>query len=314
MAWLVLVLVTVIWTSVEAVCRVRNGKECVFPFRHKNVTYAGCTDDRDPNGRLWCSTEVDSQGEHLGFKKAWGHCLEDCPKASDRINPDCRSLVVTDEDEDFSSGVYLVDQTRTTLGRAVYINREKELLIFWLKNGAGWGIGYESGLSSGGSFYSSGPDVMDEPWLGIWAEPKLRIVCSVDLPFIDSVSTIPQVDNKCSDAESCLTRENCPAVENDYKKLLGKRKDDPISISVTNILKGKVCNTSKKGFCCPEQDTSVCKSGESCRSIDNCSSNQRKLEKIKSGSIPYSEVGKLYKDLKGRVCDSRNKMFCCSGK
>ena len=111
-----------LWKSVEAVCTVENGKACIFPFRHKNVTYAGCTDERDPDGKYWCSTEVDSQGEHLGGKKAWGYCPQDCPKASDRKSPDCRSLVVTDEDEDFSSGVYLVDQTRTD---SVYQQRKR---------------------------------------------------------------------------------------------------------------------------------------------------------------------------------------------
>jgi len=307
-------MVPVLWTSVEAVCTVENGKACVFPFRHKNVTYAGCTDDRDPDEKYWCSTEVDSQGEHLGGKKAWGYCPQDCPRASDRKNPDCRSLVVTDEDEDFSSGVYLVDQTRTTMGRAVYINKEKELFIFWLRNIAGWGIGYESGLSSGGSFYSSGPDVMDEPWLGAWAEPKLKIVCAVDLPFIDSVSTIPELDKRCSESESCLTRENCPAVEAAYTQLLGKRKDEPKSVAVAAELRRKVCNQKQKGFCCQEEDESVCNSGETCRAVENCSTNLRKLEKIKSGSFPYSEVGDLYKELKKSVCDSRRRMFCCSGK
>ena len=40
----------------RGVCRVSNGQQCVFPFTHKNITYAGCTNEKDPDGRYWCST------------------------------------------------------------------------------------------------------------------------------------------------------------------------------------------------------------------------------------------------------------------
>eukprot|EP00092_Neocalanus_flemingeri_P007506 GFUD01008103.1.p1 GENE.GFUD01008103.1~~GFUD01008103.1.p1 ORF type:complete len:350 (+),score=95.34 GFUD01008103.1:140-1051(+) len=293
-------------------CVVTRGQNCVFPFRHKNVTYAGCTDAGDPDGKLWCSTEVNGQGDHMTGKGAWGHCQGDCPTARYRLHPDCSALRVSDEDEGFTSGIYLVDQGRNHGGRTVYVNKDKELFIFWLRNDAGWGLGYESGLSSGGSFYSSGPDVRDEPWLGAWAEDKLSVVCAIDLPFVQSVQIIPQDDKSCSAGYSCLSRENCPAIQVWYRELLGRRKDDPAVISLRNSLKNKVCNKKERGFCCKQRDGSVCEFGESCRSISNCSSNREKVTQIASGNLPYSKVSTLYNNLKSSLCDSRNKMFCCN--
>ena len=312
-AWLVLVLITVIGTHLIGACGVVNGQNCVFPFRHKNVTYAGCTNVGDPDKKLWCSTEVNAQGEHLAGKGAWGHCQRDCPTARERLYPDCSALRVSDQDEEFSSGIYSVDQGRNHGGRTVYVNQDKGLFIFWLRNNNGWGLGYETGLTSGGSFYSSGPDVKDEPWMGVWPEPKLKVVCAATLPFVQSVSTIPQDNKRCSARWSCLARENCPAIEKAYQQLLGKRKDDPARIAVVKSLKNRVCNAKEKGFCCPEEDGSVCESGEPCKSISNCPSNREMVDKIQSGTFPYSEVSDIYKDLKSKLCDSRNKMFCCSG-
>ena len=298
----------------RGVCRVSNGQQCVFPFTHKNITYAGCTNEKDPDGRYWCSTEVTSQGEHVGGKKAWGHCSDNCPRAEDRLYPDCRALVVTDKDEDFSSGEYVVDSSRVVLGRAVYVNKEKELFMFRLPKNAGWGIGYESGLSSGGSFYSSGPDIQDEPWLGAWAEQNLKVSCKEDLPFISSVTTLQQTTRTCSDREFCVVRQHCPAVERYYQQLLGKRKGDPNSMAVAKMLKEKVCNAREKGFCCEEEDDSVCSGGESCRTVESCIANKRRVDRIRGDRVGFREASRLYRELKGRVCDSRGKMFCCDGK
>jgi len=296
----------------SGVCRTTTGEECVFPFLYKNTTYAGCTDDKDPDGKYWCSTMVDSLGQHV--KSAWGHCQADCPTAAARLTPDCQALVVADQDQDLSSGVYVVDHSRTVLGRVVYVNTDKDLFIFWLPNNAGWGVGYESGLSSGGSFYSSGPDVVDEPWLGAWAEPKIQVLCSEDLPFLDKVSSLPQTSRTCSDSESCLARQHCPSVERSYQELLGKRKDDPASLEVARRLKRKVCNARLKGFCCAGEDESVCRAGQSCRTLQSCPDNSRMVENIRGNRLHYREAARLYRELKGRVCDSRRKMLCCENK
>merc|ERR1712194_434898 len=43
-------------------CKTNSNKPCVFPFIYEGVTYDSCTNvDHD---EPWCSTEVDSNGEH----------------------------------------------------------------------------------------------------------------------------------------------------------------------------------------------------------------------------------------------------------
>jgi len=47
-------------------------KPCVFPFKLKSQTIEGCTSLQDPDGKLWCSTKIDSNGEHTTGN--WGYC------------------------------------------------------------------------------------------------------------------------------------------------------------------------------------------------------------------------------------------------
>ena len=47
-------------------------KPCVFPFRLRGTVYNECTSDTEISGKKWCSTEVDSSGEHK--KGQWGFC------------------------------------------------------------------------------------------------------------------------------------------------------------------------------------------------------------------------------------------------
>ena len=66
---------------------VGNGKPCVFPFIHKNVTYDGCvsshTTKDDDEGKYWCSTQTNNTAHHVGGGKGnWGHCPDDCRKAN----------------------------------------------------------------------------------------------------------------------------------------------------------------------------------------------------------------------------------------
>ena len=50
--------------------------ECVFPFRYKNNLYNKCT--KAGGTKEWCSTEVDSNGDHKWGK--WGYCDSKCSK------------------------------------------------------------------------------------------------------------------------------------------------------------------------------------------------------------------------------------------
>lgn len=41
-------------------------QKCIFPWKFKGKEYSGCTTDHDV--KLWCSTKVDSNGNHAGGK------------------------------------------------------------------------------------------------------------------------------------------------------------------------------------------------------------------------------------------------------
>lgn len=64
-------------------CRTEGGgnsnRKCLFPFIFREKIYRGCTNDYDPNGRLWCSTLVDENGNHISGQGEWGYCSNNCP-------------------------------------------------------------------------------------------------------------------------------------------------------------------------------------------------------------------------------------------
>ena len=62
--------------TVEGLPNGQVGAHCVFPFIHKNVTYVGCKKLVKKPGEGWCSTKVDSDGQHI--KGNWGQCGRDC--------------------------------------------------------------------------------------------------------------------------------------------------------------------------------------------------------------------------------------------
>lgn len=300
-------------TSQAKECKTVANNACVFPFRHEDQTYAGCTDQSDTDGRLWCSTEVTSGGEHVVGQ--WGHCAEDCPTASERREASCGVLEVKDQDADTASGIYLVDQGNYHQGRSVFVNKEKDLFIFWLNEISGWGLGHELVISSGESLYSSGPDVEGEPWLGVWKESKLKIFCAEDFLFTRSAlsMSILQVDKTCLSSESCQTRENCPALENLYQKLAGRSRNDPIRVEAIKELKSRVCNKKERGFCCEakDEDEGICTDQSSCKKTEDCPEVVEKINLIKSRTLPISDSIKIYEDLKSRKCNSKTALFCC---
>ena len=56
----------------------QKNKACVFPFRIKGVLYRDCTNEKDPEGKFWCSTKIDEEGAHVEGKGHWGYCREGC--------------------------------------------------------------------------------------------------------------------------------------------------------------------------------------------------------------------------------------------
>jgi hypothetical protein len=63
---------------------------CVFPFTYKDIVYHACTNASDPGGKIWCSTNVDESGNHVGGRSEWGYCDPDCQTFDDlltTVNP-----------------------------------------------------------------------------------------------------------------------------------------------------------------------------------------------------------------------------------
>ena len=59
-------------------CTTEDGRICQFPFSYQGTKYTGCTSENDPDGRSWCSTKVDKNGDHVQNQGQWGHCSDQC--------------------------------------------------------------------------------------------------------------------------------------------------------------------------------------------------------------------------------------------
>ena len=224
------------WTRCQETCVTEDkGLPCVFPFRHKDKTYVGCTTDHATDGLAWCSTKVDSTGSHVKGQQAWGPCVPSCPR--DVI---CRVLRVKDMVDDFASGLFVF--TGTVLhNRPVYDNKKEGLCIFWNSEAAGWGLGYEDGKKTGGSFYSSGPNVTGEPWLGAWEDVMVEVYCEdQEIPLVP-LQVLPQEAGRpvCSSQETCVTRAHCPQVQRQYETLQTLHKGSPQALDIIKQLKTK---------------------------------------------------------------------------
>jgi len=55
-----------------------TASKCQFPFNYDGVTWSGCTTANDPDGKAWCSTRTDTQGDHVLGGGHWGHCDLSC--------------------------------------------------------------------------------------------------------------------------------------------------------------------------------------------------------------------------------------------
>ena len=212
-----------------------KGVPCVFPFRHMNKTYTGCTTEHAVDRLAWCSTKVDTRGNHVTGKDAWGPCLPSCPR--DVI---CRVLRVKDLDNDVATGLYIFTG-ELHHNRPVYDNQEKGLCIFWNSEAAGWGLGYEDGKRSGGSFYSGGPEVTGEPWLGAWEDLMVEVNCEdQEVPLVP-LQVLPQEAGRrvCSSHETCVTRPQCPQVQRQYEILQTLPRGHSEALGIIEQLKTK---------------------------------------------------------------------------
>ena len=65
-------------------CKTKSGpssnQPCIFPFTWKDEKYNGCPIDPVDSSQRWCSTKVDSNGNHITGQGNWGHCDSKCPE------------------------------------------------------------------------------------------------------------------------------------------------------------------------------------------------------------------------------------------
>ena len=79
------------------------GKSCIFPFKFQDKIYNECPFDPDDQSKTWCSTKVDSNGNHVVGQKKWGHCSASCPE--------------TDKKETYFSGMRQFQISKTDIFR-----------------------------------------------------------------------------------------------------------------------------------------------------------------------------------------------------
>merc|ERR1712117_310137 len=61
------------------------GQSCVFPFTYGGTTFSGCAEwvyGGERQGKLWCSTKVDSTGTHVNGEGNYGFCSSTCTAVS----------------------------------------------------------------------------------------------------------------------------------------------------------------------------------------------------------------------------------------
>ena len=65
-------------------CTTVSGEACVFPFNFGGETYNACTLDGNAPGETepWCSTQTDSNDDHIGGQGYWGFCSSNCGTAT----------------------------------------------------------------------------------------------------------------------------------------------------------------------------------------------------------------------------------------
>jgi len=65
-------------------CLTESNEPCVLPFKYKGggqreaILYKGCTNVTDPEGKFWCATKVDENGEYIYYSKNYGYCKQSC--------------------------------------------------------------------------------------------------------------------------------------------------------------------------------------------------------------------------------------------
>ena len=73
----------------------------------------GCPIDHEDNSKRWCSTKVDSNGNHIANQNEFGYCADDCPTS------DGEDIIIDETTEnpivdDTTQAINIEDQKITT--------------------------------------------------------------------------------------------------------------------------------------------------------------------------------------------------------
>ena len=60
----------------------------IYSYQHILIIYdtLGCPVDVDDKSKRWCSTKVDSHGNHIAHQNQYGHCANNCPAYNNHNN------------------------------------------------------------------------------------------------------------------------------------------------------------------------------------------------------------------------------------
>jgi len=77
--------------AVQVICKTvggpNPGRDCVFPFKWNGKVHNGCPIDSNDKTKRWCSTKVDSNGNHVPSQNEYGYCGAFCPAHNDAPAP-----------------------------------------------------------------------------------------------------------------------------------------------------------------------------------------------------------------------------------
>jgi len=192
---------------------------CVFPFTYRGIKYTGCTRVSDKAGKRWCATNVDENGFYINNSKQYGYCEEDCP---DSDHDEILDFQSEDEELDIRSISDEVNESERRCSRGEVCKKQDSCASFIKEKES------LNELKRGSSQWRQSLNKLKERI----CNKQLQAVCCVE-------------ESKCNRGQVCLTREECPRVQDLYRQYERSK-----SGSVKNTLRGLICNGKDKTFCC----------------------------------------------------------------
>ena len=85
---------------------------CALPFKFNGELRDACITDLDPDGKYWCSTNVNPRTrQHVGGGGFWGYCEDSCPPINAKSTKTTTDTTTTKNTRDFGSKVRISHQS-----------------------------------------------------------------------------------------------------------------------------------------------------------------------------------------------------------